>query len=267
MTYEEYDALPGLRASHLKKGLKSMAHMHAAVLGKIPTPSSALRFGSLFHAALLEPSVFAQNAVVWQGGSKVKFPKQWRAFQEEHDRRWILDDADEQAALMAMSVNVHANPDAHRLIANSRHEVVRQWQIDGVGPCKCKLDGLGPEGFIELKSTTADDKPQFFAQCERLGYFIQLGWERLAVKDETQNGWVISVQNREPYWVGVFQIPETILRDGEREAIRIARDYRTCEAMGKYPGPCEGIQQFERAGWVGGEDGAIPSDEMEASEL
>jgi len=266
MTYKEYDALPGLRATHLKKGLKSMAHMHAAVLGKIPTPSSALRFGALFHAAILEPDVFAANAAVWQGGDKRSAADAWRQFKSDHDPEWIMD-VDEQAALMAMSVNVHANPDAHRLIANSRHEVVRQWQIDGVGPCKCRVDGLGPEGFIELKSTTADDKRQFFTQCERLGYFVQLGWERLAVKDETQHGWVISVQNREPYWVGVYQVPETILRDGEREAIRIARDYRTCETMGVYPGPCSGIQQFERAAWVTGEDGAIPSDEMEASEL
>ena len=268
MTYEEYDALPGLRASHLKQGAISMAHMRSAVLGEIPKPSSALRFGSLFHAAVLEPDLFSRNAAVWQGGDKRSAAGAWKQFKEDHDPDWIMD-SDEQAALMRMSAEIHGNHDAHRLITGARHEVCYSWEIDGVGPCKCRLDGIGPEGIVEVKTTSADTPRQFFTQAERLGYYIQFGWQRLAVQSEvkTRNVWVITVKSKPPYWVGVYQVPESIIAEGEREAIRIARQYRACEAMGVYPGPCSGVQEFQRPAWVTGEDGVVPSDEMEASEL
>jgi len=253
MTYEQYAALPGLRATHIKHGATSMAHMRSAMLGEIPTASTALRFGRLFHAAVLEPDIFTRNAAVWQGGDKRSAAGAWKAFKEDHDPEWIMD-SDEQAALMRMSAEVHGHPDAHRLIAGARHEVVYSWEIEGVGPCKCRLDGIGPEGIVEVKTTSADSCEQFFAQAERLGYALQFGWQRLAVQSEikTRNVWVITVKSKPPYWVGVFQVPEQIIKHGEDEAVRIARQYRACEAMGVFPGPCSGVQEFQRPAWATG---------------
>jgi len=257
MTYEEYDALPGLRASVIKLGLKSMAHMRAAAIGEIPVSSDALRFGGHFHSAILEPETFAANVAVWQGGDKRSCPKEWRAFKAEHDTRWM--DPDEHARLMRMSAEIHGNQDAHRLIAGARHEACYQWEIEGVGPCKCRLDGIGPEGIVEVKTTSTDSKEQFFAQAERLGYALQFGWQRLAVQLEikTRNVWCIAVKSTSPYWVGVFQVSEQIIKHGEDEAIRIARQYRACEVMGVFPGPCSGVQEFERPAWATGNGGVV----------
>ena len=55
MTYEEYAELPGINATSIKAGVKSMLHMHHCMTGGGHKETPALRWGKLVHLAVLEP--------------------------------------------------------------------------------------------------------------------------------------------------------------------------------------------------------------------
>ena len=58
MSKEDYDRLPGLRATHLKAGRDGMDVMHATITGEIDKSSKAMSMGDLVHIAVLEPDRF-----------------------------------------------------------------------------------------------------------------------------------------------------------------------------------------------------------------
>jgi hypothetical protein len=113
MTYAEYAALPGLRASHIKAGRTSMLHMHDAIEGPEREETPALRLGRLVHAAILEPAVLLPQLAVFDGDKR---SKAWREFQEQHTNRIIVD-RDEAEAVGAISAAVHADQKAAFLLA------------------------------------------------------------------------------------------------------------------------------------------------------
>ena len=55
MDMEAYSALPHMNQSTLKKGLRSMQHLKAAIEGADRKETDALKFGQLVHTAVLEP--------------------------------------------------------------------------------------------------------------------------------------------------------------------------------------------------------------------
>jgi len=262
MTNDEYTALPGIRASELKHGRKSMGHMRAAVLGELPKSTPALRFGRLFHGAVLEPDIFANKAVVWRGGRRGT--KAYEAFLMENggDEEWVLDQ-DEFSALLRMGTSVHANTEAHRLIEGTTHEVTLSWTDKLYGAAKCRMDGYHDGiGLLEVKSAAdvgarrADgryDGTRFFSAFARMGYDLQLGWyaEGLAAHGmPVSNVSLIAVEKSSPYSVVVLDVPGHIVESGRKEAVELARAYRCCEAAGHWPGVAEGRQVLELPEWA-----------------
>ena len=272
MTYDEYDKLPGLRASVLKHGATSMAHMHAAATGKLAGTSKALRWGRLFHSAILEHDTWLRMVSVWNGERKVGAA--WKEFCEESMQRggpdWIVD-TEEFDELMAMSTAVATCREAAFLIARTAHEVSYSWEIPLVGQCKCRLDGVSDEiGIVELKTTAKPTPREFANQFAALGYDIQLGWQKLAAQSagvRVNSVHMITVESRPPYCVAVYHIPDSVVDKGAERAIKLARDYRVCETIGQWPGPTTGIQEFQLPAWATGEGAAVPTESMEAGEL
>ena len=270
MTIQEYNDHTGISASAIKAGRASMMQMHYAMTTPRDTdaPTPAMRWGSLAHAALLEPARFAASVAVWEGGRKAG--KEWTAFAEAHQGKEIVT-PDELARLEAMQAAARANGDARLFMSRvAAVETPLVWEsVHGVGLCKGRPDCVG-DGFIGDYKTARDIDPRrLFSQFAGLGYAHQLAWYRdgfqtISGKSVT-SCWILAQQSVPPYECGVIEIPQTVLdaalgagvsEGGEDTCVAIARRYRACEACGSYPGRYQGIVTYEPPAWagVGGDD-------------
>jgi hypothetical protein len=265
MTIQEYNEHPGISASAIKAGRASMLQMHYAMTTPRDTdaPTPAMRWGSLAHAALLEPARFAAAVAVWEGGRKAG--KEWTAFAEAHPGKEIVT-PDELARLEAMQAAARANGDARLFMA--RVEAVETplvWEsVHGVGSCKGRPDCVGA-GFIGDYKTARDIEPRrLFSQFASLGYAHQLAWYRDGVETLTEQSvsacWILVQQSVPPYECGVIEIPIPVLdaamgvgvTGDDDTCLHIARRYRACEACGSYPGRYQGVVQYEPPAWATG---------------
>jgi hypothetical protein len=171
LTHEQYAALPGINASAIKKGAVSMKHMRHFLTERDDRDSPALRWGRIVHLAILEPDRFASVSSVYDGrraGGK------WEAHIDAHEKEWTLK-PEEMAAIMKMTAAVYSEPEAARLISQSRHEIALQW-TGGYGAGKCRVDGLGDGWFMDLKTIarlTAESMGRAYLSYD---YDLQMGW-------------------------------------------------------------------------------------------
>ena len=269
MDFATYQSIDALNASLLKIGAaKSILHMRYAA--SHPTePTDAMQFGTLVHAAILEPSSFAAGLAIWTGGRRAG--KEWEQFNDDNAGKMIVR-PDELNSLMQLSAAVHAKPLAHRLIAESEHEVVIQWESPAYGKAKARLDGLLKDGtFFDFKTT---GKITEFAKQVSNGYDLQMGWYREGLDTikpiKRRKGYFIVCETSAPYDVAVYQIPPNVLQVGFEKALRVAADYRQCERTGVFTGvqPVEG-GKLEMPTWYASADDVDLDDimPMDPSEL
>jgi hypothetical protein len=272
MTIQEYNDHTGISASAIKAGRASMMQMHHAMTTPRDTdaPTPAMRWGSLAHAALLEPARFAASIAVWEGGRKAG--KEWTAFvfAAANTAKEIVT-PDELERLNAMQAAARANGDARLFMSRvAAVETPLVWEsVHGVGSCKGRPDCVG-DRFIGDYKTARDIEPRrLFSQFASLGYAHQLAWYRdgfMTISGKSVTScWILAQQSVPPYECGVIEIPQTVLdaalgagvsEGGEDTCIAIARRYRACEACGSYPGRYQGVEQYEPPAWagVGGDD-------------
>jgi hypothetical protein len=269
MTIQEYNEHAGISVSAIKAGRASMMQMHYAMTTPRDTdaPTPAMRWGTLAHAALLEPARFAAAVAVWEGGRKAG--KEWAAFADAHQGKEIVT-PDELARLEAMQAAARANGDARLFM--SRVEAVELpivWQSahKGVGMCKGRPDCIG-HGFIGDYKTARDiDSRRLFSQFASLGYAHQLAWYRDGRQSTTGQSvttcWILVQQSVAPYECGVIDMPMPVLDaamglvdGGDDTCIGIARRYRACETAKSWSGRYQGIVPYDPPAWAtgGGDD-------------
>ena len=256
MTYEEYALLPGINATSIKAGVKSMLHMHHSMTGESKPPTPAMRWGKLVHMAVLEPEVYGETVTVWKGGRR--YGKVWNEFVEDAGGdEWIIK-ADENSTLLEMMAAVHGNPDAHRLIKTSEHEKTVLW--DGG---KCRLDMAGDGWIADLKTTAQVDR--FGGQFFSLGYDLQMSW--YCDGAQADRAYVIMLESVFPYDCMVYRVPDHILERGRTRAQDIARHYRACCLCKSWPGVGNGESMMDLPvpAWVtGGEAAWVPTETTES---
>ena len=242
MTTDEYNAIPALRSSIIKAMRRSPLHAHhEATHEREPTP--AMRMGTLMHAAVLEPAVFAARVAVSE--VKSKNANAWKDLVAEHGDFALM--RHELATLSEMSAAVHANPQAHALVSGTDHEQSHVWDDPECGACKCRWDGISRKiGVVEIKTSQSwpaaqdDAQRHFDGMSARMGYPIQLGWYTRGAKSMLGVGeipcTVIWIQQTAPHDVCVLPASFAALDWGEREAVNLARRYRVCEESGEWPG-------------------------------
>lgn len=261
---DSYRAKEGISATAIKaawrqKSAPSMAHMRLAMLKReddeAPTP--AMRWGTLAHAAMLEPAKFAERAQQWRGGRKAG--KEWDAFKEGKDQAWIVT-PDEYAELEAMQAALRADKFAREIIAKVvATECELAWEDERYGKAKAKLDGADSGVVVEYKTTQSIDARMFQGQAYRLGYHLQLSWYwhglKTVGKREDAEVFVIAQESSPPYCVVCYHVPRCILEQGYQEAAGIAATYRAAERAGVFCGPYDVIQEYELPRWAYEEEG------------
>lgn len=264
-----YFDIPAVSATAIKAGARSMLHMHAVMTEGSKADSSTMRWGRLIHAAILESARFASNARIYDG---IKRGKDWDAFRALSPDEDMILKTDEFDYLMAIKRAVIANHHAAQLIIGAKTEVVLQWSGD-YGDAKAKLDGIAADGALFDVKTMTDIRPDRFArQFVSLGYDLQCGWYIEAAVNSTGAGddtpfYIIGIESDPPHDVAVYRVPRMAIEIGRKRARDIARRYRQCEAVGRFPGVQEGVKELVLPEWYGADDVSIAFAEMAARDL
>ena len=237
MDDREYHALPRLSASGAKTLLKSPARyrherQHPA------KPTAAMEFGTMFHALVLEPHLFAERyALAPQVDRRTKEGKatfeQWQA--DNLGKQAVTGDDWDRVHAMARAVERSGAGD---LMTGGVMEQPILWERDGA-QLKAKLDCLTDRVIIDLKSTSVEDEESLQRAAWQHGYHISAAAYIEAAKIATGNdlGKVfVFVHSTAPHDVIVLEAGEEFIARGRALWDRAVRTYAACVEFDDWPG-------------------------------
>jgi hypothetical protein len=254
----EYNAHTGITksaicAARVETDVFSMAAMRASMTAdrEANESTAAQRWGTLAHAALLEPTELARRVAVWDGESRRG--KEYLAFKADAESRGLdIVTRGELDKLSAMCAAIRADKDARWIVGQCVHtEHAIEWTDADYGLAKGRLDGAGAGMMLEYKTARNVGKRAFFNAAEGAGYSLGVAWYWHGY-GRPAAVYVIVQQNIPPWSVVSYLVPIGILESAYEEARQIAVRYRIAERSGEFPGPYSGIQTFERPAWVAG---------------
>ncbi len=194
ITRAQYEALPGINWSRLKRGHgRSGAHIRS-VQDRADTP--AFKFGRAFHQMVLEPDLFAS---VWEyvPGKTTTKP----GCLTEDDQRKLGGMFDAWSALG---------------MSPTHQEAAITWTYGGVD-CKGRIDCLIDGYLADLKSTLNAAPGAFRKECMNLLYHGQMAW---LMEGLAQNGMdlrgakLIAIEKDEPFSSAVHVLSPTWIEIG-----------------------------------------------------
>lgn len=216
LTREQYDALDATNWSTLKNLSRSPLHYaHGLKNARRTTPS--LGRGLTTHVAVLEPDLFAESVVIWDG--KVRRGKEWDAFREANSGKEILKRSEFSTA-MALQNAVRSDPVAAPYLLRGQAEQSIVWtdEVTGIA-CKGRADWIG-SALVDMK-TTRDASPEGFArEAWRYGYWAQLAFYSdglVASGERVRPVVIIAVEAEPPHPVVVYRLTEERLQTGREE--------------------------------------------------
>lgn len=236
-TYQGIDAVNWSTLQYA--GQSGLAYRHC--LTEETPETDAMRLGRAAHAAVFEPETYAAGFVVWEGGRRAG--GEWERFKHCHLTRTILR-ADDVATVEGIGAAVRGHAAAAALLAEGRPEVTLEWTDAPTGiACKARLDWVGPQSFVDLKTTRNIEIRAFGAHAAAMLYHGQMAFYADALK---ANGMertcrIIAVESEPPHDVAVFELDEDVLWAGEALYRKALRTVATCRAArlwpGRYPAP------------------------------
>ncbi|MEX0718030.1 MAG: PD-(D/E)XK nuclease-like domain-containing protein [Planctomycetaceae bacterium] len=148
--------------------------------------------------------------------------------------------------LLRMHLGVARHELATNLIAEGVPEGVVRTEYCGRA-CQIRIDWFNPHhGICDLK--TVDEIDWFEADARRYGYVHQMAFYRAVVHevaDQSVPVYFITVEKREPFRAGVWQVSNEALgiaRRGNEQAIERLKE---CEASNTWPSGYEAIRIFD----------------------
>jgi exodeoxyribonuclease VIII len=259
--YDEYAALPGIRASHLKNYRTSPRHGLYGEMVPLEDRDS-FRAGRAAHTALMEPRRFLLDYLLWPeirdpdtgiGGARNN--NAWKAFKADADQagRTVLTLAQYETA-NAIADAVFAHPPALEILAGAKFEWVLTWTDEETGiECKARPDSLAAPIVADLKTTATINERLFMATAERLGYwhaqaFYRMGAAANGIGDTRHC--LIAVEAKPPHDVAAFWLDDADLYTAECEVRDLLRLVATCRESGEYVGQYPEPVRLTRPGWA-----------------
>jgi len=256
-----YQRIPGVaNKSGLDKLHQAPAKYRAWVDGADDEDSPVLSFGRAFHAATLEPAIFAATYTTepdfgdCRKADNKKARDEWR---KANEGKTFLS-ADDAERIAGMSRAVRAHPLAGPLLSGGVAEVTAKWADPETGiVCKARIDYVRRdlETLIDLKSTSDASALSFAKSCANYGYHRQAAHYtdgcNLASGAEAFDTFVfVAVEKTAPYLVAVLKLDEDAISKG-RESIRAdLRTMRECLDTDTWPGYPEEEQTISLPHWA-----------------
>jgi hypothetical protein len=240
MTADAYHLSDGVSKSMLDQLAhpKTPAHLRAYLDEPRPEPTDAMQFGTVLHAALLQPETMSNIAVRPEGlDLRTKTGKEWA---EANNDRTIIS-CDRMKAIKRMVDNVWTHPIAKRLLTGSDFER-SLFATDQNGTLrKGRLDVLTKAGNIlpDVKTCESAAPDDFEKQIFNYRYFVQAPYyldlcEMIGI--EKEHFVFIAVEKSPPYCVAVHELDPLIVEAGRKTYQRDLALYRECMESGYWPG-------------------------------
>ena len=268
--YNKYAAMDGINASSIVAGQTSMLHMRHAMTKGERKETPAMRWGTIAHAAVLEPVRFAETATVWTG--KVRRGKEWDNFLADAPDPALTLTPDEHEKALRMASVVHSKRDAVDILNGADNEVVLTWQHEHYGNGKTRFDVLNATRSTPVISdykTTASIIPErFWRTAYNMAYHVKMGWYAHGYEAATgvRPDIKLIVQEQDaPFDCWVCHVPDHIVKMGEDAAVEIAKRYHACEVCNQFSGVVPfGVIDYELPRWVDtGETWTVGGEENE----
>ena len=247
----EYHAAEGVSKSDLDLIHKSPAHLKGAQRTETP----AMRLGTAFHCATLEPDRFKDSFIVIEGDRRTKAVKE--EIKNAEESGFTVLNADEMDTVQAMSAAVYETKIGAALLKSALKEHSVFSEIDGVR-VKCRPDGWDEarKVIFDLKSTE-DASPEAFARSvARYRYHVQDAFYRHVVSEATgtpaddYSFIFIAVEKAPPYAVAFYQLDEMAALQGWVEARSDLRRYRDALESNKWNGYSPKIETLSLPRWA-----------------
>jgi hypothetical protein len=245
LTRENYFDDPRISASMLRDLAKSPAHFHAFHVAKTAKrmESSAMRFGSAFHAAVLEPDEYERGYVVSDWDARTKEGKARR--DEALALNLSILDRDDAETIRAMRAAILTHPVASVILGSRTHtEEPIFWTdpLTGV-ECKGKPDAVcslgGRVSIVDLKTTSDADPESFSRSIANYDYHMQAGhylrgWRE--VTGEWASFVFIAIEKTAPYAIGIYELDEESIAKGTAKSLGLLQILKTCREANSWPG-------------------------------
>jgi len=254
-----YHAAPGLSKTSLDQLNKSPAHYrHWLTNGVASTPS--MLFGSLCHAAVLEPKTFQDNYVAAPKGIR-RGTKAWAAFTEENQGKEIIKPEDMEI-VSDISKAVWSNRLAQKMLSDSRFEVSAFTDLEtDTGRSifvKCRPDVITPNGYlVDLKFVSDNSKDAFAASAARYRYDVQAAFYSDILRNlgEEVKGFVFAaVEKTAPYTTNFFVWDNESKEKGRQRYMSNLNLYLSCKFENKWEAKDVGIETISLPAWNTVED-------------
>lgn len=133
---KDYHANPALGSSLLRDFMKSPQLYRDKVLGPVPNEETeAMRFGTLFHLAVLEPERFADEVAVKPDGLSFA-TKEGKAWREDHAHKQVVSH-DNYEKILKMTSRMPRS--VRKLLSDGLSEVVFRNVLSGIDS-QCRAD-------------------------------------------------------------------------------------------------------------------------------
>lgn len=230
-----YRAIPAISSSLLKEFRKSSKHfLHAMTEKKEQT--KAMLLGSAFHCLLLEPYEFNKRYKVMPDFGDLRVAKNKNAKKEfmEKNGDWVsYISHDENETLLSIADNFFLNELASELLDDVKTEVSLFYKEPSGLKIKSRVDALGSEYFVDLKTTRCAEPNFFNREIKYRGYLQQLAFYKrgleMLIKGQKKKPILIACENVAPFNVTVFEFNSI---DFHKLNLEISRDLELmAEAM------------------------------------
>lgn len=248
---------------------RSPAHFWSRfVLGYEKEKTEAVKFGTLAHKAILEPSSLRDNYLVVPdfGNCTYKENKLSRdAWLAEHGLVWVprhgiksgdgseptvvLIKEEEAQHIEGMVKAIIAHPKARALLSDGVAEVSGVFREPTTGlKCRIRPDFLSHslKALVDYKTTIDASFRRFHRDAYERGYQVQLGMYEEGVNQIC--GWrpeqtaVIAQEKEPPYAVSVFVCDEGFLSRGQSDFRTACAGIKQCLEEGRWPAYSEELQ-------------------------
>lgn len=263
LSYDEYDALPGLRAGELKEFRRSPAH-YRAKKNKPDDDKESRQFGSIFHSAMENREKFWDMAAIepefvgftkdGRESSQSKEAKERKLIWREENKAKIIVPNKWAVELTGMISAVSQ----HKLVSKVIRDGIREASIVVTDPstgvklkCRPDLIATSPTSkivYIVDYKTTRDASPGFFSNqiFSDRGYspFYALTSAHYAhvgkIAGIGDGGYfvIIAIEKDPPFGIQVYELKRhhlSVGEDGKMGRAALTRMYAKCTEKNEWP--------------------------------
>lgn len=247
---DEYQVLPGMRASALGDLLKSPLYFHHVhILGNKKKETTALREGKLIHKAILEREEYLDTRFVvpnFKSPMIMSAPKGALIVSRAESTmiEGIYSALMERDSVLAKTIR--------GIMKSGKAEQMAQWIDDETGVlCKMKADFISDEGILlDFKSTK--DCQDFKNSLHQYNYDMQavhysLGYQKIA---KPKAFLFVACEKKPPFFMRGVRLDQIYVSRGETRRRAAMRIYKYCLDNNKWSDFDFGIQVASPANWL-----------------